>query len=54
MFCLKQDEGGLCVASGQDPFDPTSELDPDLDDCGPIPIRFTPLVPCKNNCKGGI
>ena len=59
---LQQDDFGLCVAEGQDPFNFTSELDPDrecdlfvTDDTGvpTFPQRFTVLSPCKNNCRGG-
>ena len=54
---FQQDDFGLCVAAGQDPLDPASELDPDrecdLFDTDGNFQRFTAIAPCKNNCPGG-
>merc|ERR1719195_847536 len=56
----QQDGGGICPAAGtsfNDVIDPNVAnlitLDPSYQDCDLEGIpRLTPLVPCKNNCKG--
>ena len=40
----------MCVASGQDPDDPTADLDPDIESCNDTFVFFRT---CKTNCRGG-
>ena len=56
---FQQDDQGLCVAEGQDPNDPFSDLDPDrecdlfVDYVDFVFQKYFVLAPCKNNCRGG-
>ena len=58
---MQQEGGGICPAAGtsyNDVIDPNAAdlitLDPSYQGCDLDGIpRLTPLVPCKNNCKGG-
>ena len=49
---FQQDDQGLCVASGQNPSDESSEVDPNQTCDISERVRFI-LLPCKNNCRGG-
>ena len=42
----------MCVAEGQDPYDPQAEIDPDKE-CGFFErSNIQILAPCKDNCRG--
>merc|ERR1719195_2277224 len=54
---LQQDAGGICPAEGTNPYNSSviPTVDPSYQDCDSAPNfirRLTPLVPCKNNCRG--
>ena len=54
---FQQDNGGLCPAEGTNPYNSSviPTVDPSLSygyqGCD-YADRLTPLVPCKNNCRG--
>ena len=54
---LFQQDNLLCVAEGEDPTDPLSELDPErncsfYNEDGQRQ-KFAALATCKDNCRGG-